>query len=132
MEVAPSSTVISTSILSRVFIDKSGSRSDASHDGFVSLQTRPELVMEVLTDKSEACQIGAKLRRADGQAVEWRIFDAPLDYQAALAMMDARVAAIASGEAPEAVWLLEHPPLYTSGTSARPEDLLNPRFPVYP
>jgi lipoyl(octanoyl) transferase len=88
--------------------------------------------MEVLTNINEACQIGAKLHRADGQPVEWRIFDAPLDYETALAMMDARVAAIAAGEAPEAVWLLEHPPLYTSGTSARPEDLLNPRFPVYP
>ncbi|QYO78715.1 lipoyl(octanoyl) transferase LipB [Devosia salina] len=88
--------------------------------------------MEVLTDVNEACQIGAKLHRADAQPVEWRIFEAPLDYETALAMMDARVAAIAAGEAPEAVWLLEHPPLYTSGTSARPEDLLNPRFPVYP
>ncbi len=88
--------------------------------------------MEVLTNVNETCQSGAKLRRADGRAVEWRIFDAPLGYEAALAMMDQRVAAIAAGEAPEAVWLLEHPPLYTSGTSARPEDLLNPRFPVYP
>ncbi len=88
--------------------------------------------MEVLTNTNEACQIDAKLHRADRQPVEWRIFERPLDYQQALAMMDARVAAIAAGEAPEAVWLLEHPPLYTSGTSARPEDLLNPRFPVYP
>ena len=88
--------------------------------------------MEVLTDVNEACQIRSKLHREDARPVEWRIFDAPLDYETALAMMDARVAAIAAGEAPEAVWLLEHPPLYTSGTSARPEDLLNPRFPVYP
>ena len=88
--------------------------------------------MEVLTDVSEACQIRSKLHREDVRSVEWRIFDAPLDYETALAMMDARVAAIAAGEAQEAVWLLEHPPLYTSGTSARPEDLLNPRFPVYP
>ena len=88
--------------------------------------------MEVLTDMNEACQIDAKLHRADDQAVEWQIFEAPLDYETALAMMDERVAAIAAGDAPEAVWLLEHPPLYTAGTSARPEDLLNPRFPVYP
>lgn len=88
--------------------------------------------MEVLTNENEACQFDAKLHRDDGQAVEWRIFEAPLDYETALAMMDQRVAAIAAGEAPEAVWLLEHPPLYTSGTSARPEDLLNARFPVYP
>ncbi|MHA6299334.1 lipoyl(octanoyl) transferase LipB [Devosia sp. CAU 1758] len=88
--------------------------------------------MEVLTNQNETCQSGAKLHRTDDRAVEWRIFDAPLDYAAALAVMDQRVAAIAAGERPEAVWLLEHPPLYTSGTSARPEDLLNPRFPVYP
>jgi len=48
-----------------------------------------------------------------------------------LAMMEARVAAIAAGSKSEAVWLLEHPPLYTAGTSARPEDLLQPRFPVF-
>ncbi|KKB09722.1 lipoate--protein ligase [Devosia chinhatensis] len=87
--------------------------------------------MEVLTNLNEACQSGAKLRRADARPVEWRIFDAPLDYERALAMMDERVAAIAAGAAGEAVWLLEHPPLYTAGTSARAEDLLNPRFPVF-
>lgn len=87
--------------------------------------------MEVLTANNETCQSGAKLRRPDNQPVEWRIFEAPLDYQQALAMMDERVAAIANGEAREAVWLLEHPPLYTAGTSARPEDLLDPRFPVF-
>ncbi len=88
--------------------------------------------MEVLTNVNEACQIGAKLHRPDGKPVEWRIFDAPLAYPDALAMMDERVAAIAEGKAAEAVWLLEHPPLYTSGTSARPEDLINARFPVFP
>lgn len=88
--------------------------------------------MEVLTKVNEACQFGPKLQRNDANPVDWRIFDQPVDYPAALAMMDERVAAIAAGEDPEAVWLLEHPPLYTSGTSARPEDLLNPRFPVYP
>jgi lipoyl(octanoyl) transferase len=45
--------------------------------------------------------------------------------------MDARVTAIAAGEAPELVWLLEHPPLYTSGTSGKPDDLLDPRFPLF-
>ncbi|MBK1793448.1 lipoyl(octanoyl) transferase LipB [Devosia sp. WQ 349] len=88
--------------------------------------------MKVLTTNNEACQIKSKLLRSDDQAVEWTIFDAPLDYPEALRMMDERVAAIASGEASEAVWLLEHPPLYTSGTSARAEDLLTARFPVYP
>lgn len=88
--------------------------------------------MKVLTPNNEACQIRSKLRRSDEQAVEWTIFDTPMDYPEALRRMDERVAAIASGEAPEAVWLLEHNPLYTSGTSARPEDLLTARFPVYP
>jgi len=87
--------------------------------------------MEALTNIDQACQSGAKLHRDDGRAVEWRIFEAPLDYERALAMMDERVAAIAAGAAGEAVWLLEHPPLYTAGTSARPEDLLDPRFPVF-
>lgn len=64
--------------------------------------------------------------------VEWRIDDAPVDYPTALATMDARVAAIRAGTAPEMAWLLEHPPLYTAGTSARPQDLLQPdRFPVH-
>ncbi|NMA96990.1 MAG: lipoyl(octanoyl) transferase LipB [Phyllobacteriaceae bacterium] len=83
-------------------------------------------------NNDKACQIRSKLLREDRQPVEWRIFDEPLDYEQALAMMDERVAAISAGTASEAVWLLEHPPLYTSGTSARPEDLLNARFPVYP
>jgi lipoyl(octanoyl) transferase len=64
--------------------------------------------------------------------MEWRIDDGPVAYEAALAAMDARVAAIRAGEAPEQVWLLEHPPLYTAGTSAKPADLLAPGdFPVY-
>ena len=63
--------------------------------------------------------------------VEWRISDAPVPYETALAEMDARVLAIAAGDAPEQVWLLEHPPLYTAGTSARPEELIEARFPVH-
>src|SRR5215469_12873682 len=64
--------------------------------------------------------------------MEWRIDDSPVAYGAALAEMDARVAAIRAGSAPELVWLLEHPPLYTAGTSARDEDLLDPsRLPVH-
>lgn len=66
-------------------------------------------------------------------AMEWHRFDGLQPYAETLAAMEARVAAIARGEAPEAVWLLEHPPLYTAGTSARPEDLTQPgRFPVFP
>lgn len=65
--------------------------------------------------------------------VEWSIAEQPVDYPSALAGMEARVEAILAGQAPELVWLLEHPPLYTAGTSADPADLLEPdRFPVYP
>lgn len=65
-------------------------------------------------------------------APEWRVSDLPVAYPEALAGMDARVKAIREGSAPELLWLLEHPPLYTAGTSARREDLLEPdRFPVY-
>lgn len=63
--------------------------------------------------------------------VEWAISDGPVPYEAALAAMEERVAAIRAGTAPELVWLLEHPPLYTAGTSAKSADLLDPRFPVH-
>ena len=52
-------------------------------------------------------------------AAEWRVSDALVPYETALAVMEARVAAIAEGRAAELVWLLEHPPLYTAGTSAK-------------
>jgi lipoyl(octanoyl) transferase len=72
------------------------------------------------------------LERATGlPPVEWRISDTPVPYEAALAAMDARVADIIAGDSPELVWLLEHPPLYTAGTSARPEELIDARFPVH-
>ena len=63
--------------------------------------------------------------------VEWRISDAPVAYATALAAMEERAAAIAEGRAAELVWLLEHPPLYTAGTSARLDDLIEARFPVH-
>ena len=64
--------------------------------------------------------------------VEWRVTDTLQDYAEALAWQEARVAAIRAGEADECVWLLEHPPLLTAGTSTREEDLLEPgRFPVH-
>jgi lipoyl(octanoyl) transferase len=66
-----------------------------------------------------------------GTAVEWRISDHPVDYLEAVAAMEARAAAIAAGEAKELVWLLEHPPLYTSGTSGKAGDLLEARFPLF-
>ena len=63
--------------------------------------------------------------------VEWAVSGRPVGYVEAVAAMDARAAAIADGRAPELVWLLEHPPLYTSGTSAQPADLIEARFPVH-
>ncbi|MGE0258603.1 MAG: lipoyl(octanoyl) transferase LipB [Alphaproteobacteria bacterium] len=64
--------------------------------------------------------------------VEWRISDGLVPYEEAVAEMETRIAAIRAGTAPELVWLLEHPPLYTAGTSARAEDLLDPaRLPVF-
>lgn len=87
--------------------------------------------MEVLTTIDEACQIRSKLHRADKRAVDWVQFDGLMDYEQTLAAMENRAMQIAAGEAPEAVWLLEHPPLYTGGTSAQPDDLINARFPVY-
>ncbi|MBR1148880.1 lipoyl(octanoyl) transferase LipB [Bradyrhizobium sp. AUGA SZCCT0431] len=67
----------------------------------------------------------------DGSDVEWRIAAKAVPYPDAVAEMEARAAAIAAGQAPELVWLLEHPPLYTSGTSGKAGDLLDPRFPMY-
>jgi lipoyl(octanoyl) transferase len=67
-----------------------------------------------------------------GHSVEWRIEPGLTGYSEAVAAMEARVAAIRDGRAPELIWLVEHPPLYTAGTSADPKDLLEPgRFPVY-
>ena len=70
-------------------------------------------------------------RPTHNEAVEWRVAKAPVPYPQAIAAMEARVAAIAADEAPEQVWLLEHPPLYTSGTSGKAGDLLDPRFPMF-
>lgn len=68
----------------------------------------------------------------DLPAIEWMTSAAPVDYPAAVAFMERRVLNIAGGTAPECVWLLEHPPLYTAGTSAKDTDLIAPdRFPVY-
>jgi lipoyl(octanoyl) transferase len=68
---------------------------------------------------------------SESDDIEWRIDAAPVPYPEALADMEARAAAIAAGEAAERVWLLEHPPLYTAGTSADPAEMLDDRFPVY-
>lgn len=64
--------------------------------------------------------------------IEWRISDAPVPYEEALAFMTERAAAIREGAAKECIWLLEHPPLFTAGTSADPSELFNPMdFPVF-
>ncbi|MBY6136481.1 lipoyl(octanoyl) transferase LipB [Nocardioides marinus] len=64
--------------------------------------------------------------------VEWITTDGLVDYDQAVAFMESRAAEIAAGEADECIWLVEHPPLYTAGTSAKPEDLTDPdRFPVF-
>ena len=68
----------------------------------------------------------------DLDTVSWEVSDTPVEYPAALAVMERRVAEIRAGTGPETVWLLEHPPLYTGGTSAKPDDLLaSGGFPVY-
>ena len=65
--------------------------------------------------------------------VEWKISDGLTDYETAVQVMEQRAIAIADGTADELIWFLEHPPLYTAGTSAKVDDLLDPdRFPVYP
>src|SRR6266478_7757269 len=75
--------------------------------------------------------IAVLARAAPGAPAAWRVETAPVAYENALAVMAARAAAIAAGEADELVWLIEHPPLYTAGTSARPEHLVEARFPVF-
>ena len=63
--------------------------------------------------------------------VEWRLSEGLVGYEEALATMEERATAIAAGTAAELAWLLEHPPLYTAGTSAQPSDLIEARFPVH-
>lgn len=91
------------------------------------------MVSEALTQSPLAARESAKkLVRADGQPTLWVNAEGYVPYPFALETMRARAAAIAAGEAGEAIWLLEHPPLYTAGTSAKTGDLLVPdRFPVF-
>ena len=63
--------------------------------------------------------------------IEWTISPNPIDYKDALHVMEDTVADIREGTSPEQIWLLEHPPLYTAGTSAKASDLLSPQFPVF-
>lgn len=76
--------------------------------------------------------IDVSFRSSIPSAVEWIEADRLIPYEEALAVMDERIAAIGEGRAPEAVWLLEHPPLYTAGTSSKASDLIAPGdFPVF-
>ncbi|MCP4385785.1 MAG: lipoyl(octanoyl) transferase LipB [Hyphomicrobiales bacterium] len=84
----------------------------------------------MLNDRNQG---DAGLPRGNGRfPVDWSVAEAPVAYPDAVATMEDRVAAIRDGSAPELVWLVEHPPLYTAGTSTDPGDLLEPdRFPVF-
>jgi lipoyl(octanoyl) transferase len=101
----------------------------------VSLPTSPEQGERVVNFAASAasaeCVVRTFLPKAPSPPVEWAVSDGPTGYEAAVAAMEARVAVIAAGGA-ERVWLVEHPPLYTAGTSAQAGDLLEPgRFPVF-
>ena len=85
-----------------------------------------------MLDRALNLQTEAPFRRTDGAAAGWAVSGAPVAYPDAVAVMEARAAAIADGTAGELVWLLEHPALYTAGVSAKPGDLLDAdRFPVF-
>jgi len=90
-----------------------------------SLENRKPEVMAAVTD----CRTTFPLRHT--APIHWRVSPGLVAYPDAVAQMEARAEAIAAGEAPEMFWLLEHPPIYTAGTSAKPADLLDARFPVY-
>ena len=85
-----------------------------------------------MNDRPRAALAARLPAPAGSAAVDWLVSDVSVPYPEAVATMEARAAAIADGAAPELVWLLEHPPLYTAGTSARAEDLVAPdRLPVF-
>ncbi len=73
----------------------------------------------------------AFLPHLDAPPVQWAVAAGLVGYERAVAEMEAHAEGLAKGEAAERVWLLEHPPLYTAGTSAKPQDLVDPRFPVH-
>src|SRR5690242_13918551 len=125
MDVVPSTTVMSTATLSSV-------ATFASCLSFPHLRTnaRSPWYGERVVNARNSLIVG--LPPAAGAApVDWLAGDSPVAYDRAVAVMEARAAAISDGAAAELVWLLEHPPLYTAGTSARSADVLDERFPVY-
>lgn len=105
--------------------------------GYASVKAiRQEASTAQKMDESVSAFAGALRRCASSQdamdGVEWRLSEDPVPYELAVQAMEDRAAAIFAGEAPELVWLLGHPPLYTAGASAKPDDLLEPaRFPVH-
>jgi lipoyl(octanoyl) transferase len=84
-----------------------------------------------MVNDRQSLDLSAFTPTPDGATVEWLISDRAIPYPQAIELMEARVADIAAGRAPELVWLLEHPSLYTSGTSGKATDLLEPRFPIF-
>ena len=84
-----------------------------------------------MVNSRQSLDLSAFAPAPGGAPVEWLISDAAIPYPEAVEAMEARVADIAAGRAPELVWLLEHPSLYTSGTSGKAADLLDPGFPVF-
>ena len=95
--------------------------------GGASSRKNEKVVSRIITNRNDLATRAVPV----AERVEWQISRDPVPYVAALAAMDKRVAAIANGTLPELVWLLEHPPLYTAGTSAKPQALIAPRLPVY-
>ena len=90
------------------------------------------LIVEIGKRQAMTPRLNIQPKLQNAVPVRWEIATRPVPYEAAVARMEHEVAAIAKGEAPELVWLLEHPALYTAGTSARDSDLISPsRLPVH-
>src|ERR1043165_4289252 len=123
MVVVPSTTAMSSETLSSVatgYTSSGAKRPD--------LRRSPRYGYPVVNIRDD---LSFGLKTAGLPPVEWRVSDGLVPDEEALAGMDARAAAIADGRAAELVWLLEHPPLYTAGTSPNANDLIDARFPVY-
>src|SRR5579871_2804383 len=98
-----------------------------------SLSEEEDITIQGRTTNGDVCPIvlSTPLMRADSAPIEWTIGTGPVPYLEAVTRMEARVDAITRGQAKQEVWLLEHPPLYTAGTSSKDADLLEARFPVF-
>jgi lipoyl(octanoyl) transferase len=125
MEVLPNTTEMSIETLSSVAKDPPRGLCEALCADYVS----PRHGYEVVNTRRDP-KFGL-LPAAGAPPAEWLVSETAVDYEQALAGMTARADTIARGAASELVWLLEHPPLYTAGTSAQPQELIEARFPVY-